>query len=360
VSPSSTTTYSVSYTLPGCPSAATASATVTVSPPLSATATTPVIACGQTTAQLTINVSGGTAPYSFSMDAGSSFQSSNNFNLVAGSYTIRIKDNAGCSTDIAATVQAAPSPMLITNQPAPVCAPATINLTAAAVTSGSDPGLSFTYWTDANASVALTNPSAIAFSQTCFIKGTDAQGCSAIKPVDVTIETSLPGIRYTTVMAFPNVPVTLQARPLSNTTYQWIPPDGLNNPAVRDPIFNYDKKTLYRITLTSASGCITVDTLLVDLASIEPNVFVPKAWSPNGDGHNDYLFPFLVNITQLKFFIIYNRWGQKVFETNVMGNGWDGQLNRVGQPMDVYTWVVEATGINGEKFRASGQAILLR
>jgi len=139
-------------------------------------------------------------------------------------------------------------------------------------------------------------------------------------------------------------------------------PDGLNNTSIKDPVFNYDKKTEYIIKITSATGCISVDTLLVDLISIGivPNVFVPKAWSPNGDGHNDFLFPFTVNITQLKYFRIYNRWGKKVFETNIIGQGWDGKLNGNPQIMDVYTWTVEAISVNGYKYKAAGKAVLLR
>ena len=181
------------------------------------------------------------------------------------------------------------------------------------------------------------------------------------KPVQLNIETSPPGKRNPTVMTLPNQPQVLQARSFVNTaTWLWNPPSGLNNPGIQNPVFNYDRKTEYHITITSTTGCITVDTLLVDLLSTAPNVFVPKAWSPNGDGHNDLLFPNTVNITQLKSFIIYNRWGQKVFETSQTGQGWDGKLNGVAQPMDVYIWILQAIGINGEKFRATGQVVLLR
>ena len=130
--------------------------------------------------------------------------------------------------------------------------------------------------------------------------------------------------------------------------------------AIKDPVFNYDQSTEYRISIRTVNGCVTVDTLLVDVKILAPNVFIPKAWSPNGDSHNDYLYPIAVNIRQLNFFAIFNRWGQKVFETNVLGEGWDGIYKGVPQPMDPYTWIVEATGTNGEKIRYFGQSILIR
>jgi len=62
----------------------------------------------------------------------------------------------------------------------------------------------------------------------------------------------------------------------------------------------------------------------------------------------------------LKYFRIYNRWGQKVFETNINGKGWDGVYNGKPQLPDVYTWLIEAVGIDGKTIRRSGNAVLLR
>jgi gliding motility-associated-like protein len=91
-----------------------------------------------------------------------------------------------------------------------------------------------------------------------------------------------------------------------------------------------------------------------------PAVFMPKAWSPNNDGHNDYLLPFLVNITRIKYFRIYNRWGIKVFETNVIGQGWNGIYNGKPQVIDVYTWTIETEAVNGTIYKSAGTAVLLR
>ena len=89
-------------------------------------------------------------------------------------------------------------------------------------------------------------------------------------------------------------------------------------------------------------------------------VFVPKAWSPNGDGHNDKLFPLTENIKTLTFFRIFNRWGQLMFQTNVIGLGWDGNYNGKPQISDVYTWTVEAVGYDGKIYQQAGNSLLLR
>ncbi len=75
----------------------------------------------------------------------------------------------------------------MTNNPAAVCAPLTVNLTLAAVTAGSTPGLTFTYYRDAAGTLILSNPTAVSVSGTYYIKGTNGTGCTDIKPVVVTI-----------------------------------------------------------------------------------------------------------------------------------------------------------------------------
>jgi gliding motility-associated-like protein len=100
------------------------------------------------------------------------------------------------------------------------------------------------------------------------------------------------------------------------------------------------------------------------LAPPEPacieDLWVPKAWSPNGDGHNDVLRPLLKNIQEIRYFRIFNRWGELVFETNVIGRGWDGIYKGKRQVLDTYTWTAEAVGLCGQTIKKSGNSILLR
>ncbi len=80
-----------------------------------------------------------------------------------------------------------PKPTVTITNPAAVCFPATVDITAAAVTTGSTAGLTFSYFTDAAGTIVLATPNAITTSGTYYIKGTLATGCSDIKPVVVTI-----------------------------------------------------------------------------------------------------------------------------------------------------------------------------
>src|ERR1041385_6293139 len=75
-------------------------------------------------------------------------------------------------------------------------------------------------------------------------------------------------------------------------------------------------------------------------------------------GHHDYLRPLTLDITELKYFRVFDRWGQLMFETNIIGKGWDGIFNGKQQVMDVYTWTLEAIGCDGHYYKRAGNSVL--
>jgi gliding motility-associated-like protein len=88
-------------------------------------------------------------------------------------------------------------------------------------------------------------------------------------------------------------------------------------------------------------------------------VGVPNAFSPNGDGINDVVKVEGKGIVKL-IFRIFNRWGEKVFETTDKNIGWDGYYKGVLQEMEVYTYSVQAELINGDIIPLKGNITLLR
>lgn len=95
--------------------------------------------------------------------------------------------NACVGAPFTITVTVNPKPQIAINDPAAVCSPATVDITLAAVTTGSTPGLTLTYWTNSEATAALSSPEAVATSGTYYIKGTTASGCSEVSEVIVTV-----------------------------------------------------------------------------------------------------------------------------------------------------------------------------
>src|SRR5678815_1181510 len=200
-----------------------------------------------------------------------------------------------------------------------------------------------------------------------YITASTAAGCSSTQSVEVvvTVNKAAPGMRYPTVTTQANSTTALNARDLGpGYSYAWFPPPGLNFTDIKSPTFNYNQQTQYTITLTPPDGCPTVDTLLVTMRQQSQRciskIEVPKAWSPNGDGHNDKLYPLTICIKELKYFRVFNRWGQLVFETRTIGQGWDGMFNGSPQVMDVYTWTLEADGEDGVHYKLAGNSILMR
>ncbi|WP_284651199.1 hypothetical protein, partial [Flavobacterium terrisoli] len=114
---------------------------------------------------------------------------------VGGTYTVTITTTGGtnCSGSGSGTLTVNPSPTLVTHNPAPVCAPLTVDLTAPAVTAGSNlQGGTLSYWTNAGATIPLNNPNAVSASGTYYIKVTTSANCTDIKPVTVTVIPVIP------------------------------------------------------------------------------------------------------------------------------------------------------------------------
>jgi len=166
------------------------------------------------------------------------------------------------------------------------------------------------------------------------------------------------GIRYPAMNAVKNIPYALQARNIGDS-YNWVPSAGLSNARISNPSFNHTIGADYKINITNAAGCTIVDSLLIR-AFGKRAVYVPKAFAPNGNGSNDLLRPILVGIPTINYFRIYNRWGQLIYETKNIGQGWDGRFKGTAQPIETYTWVFEGLDYEGQIIRESGKSTLLR
>jgi hypothetical protein len=128
---------------------------------------------------------------------------------------------------------------------------------------------------------------------------------------------------------------------------------------ISNPVFNYDQETEYLIHLRTIAGCQTVDTQLVRVFAL-PDIQVPTAFTPNGDGHNDRLDVFTIGIEKLVFFRIFNRWGQLIYETTDPRKKWDGTFKTVKQPAETYVWIAEGIDKKGGIITRRGQFILIR
>lgn len=179
---------------------------------------------------------------------------------------------------------------------------------------------------------------------------------SLIKVINVVAPP--PGIRYPSMNVLKNVATTLQARNIG-TTFTWNPVVGLSNGTISNPVFNFNIGADYQINIVNTAGCKIVDSLLIRVFD-KYSVFVPKAFSPDGNGVNDLLRPILVGIKDVRSFRVYSRWGNLLFQTKAVTLGWDGTYNGQLMPTDTYTWVFEGVDLDNKPVISSGKSTLIR
>lgn len=128
-----------------------------------------------------------------------------------------------------------------------------------------------------------------------------------------------------------------------------------------DSIINNLPSGTYHLIITDANGCSDTAQTFVDETAIDCDffVYVPNAFTPNGDGNNDVFFVNAKGVESLSV-KIYNRWGNKVFEINDVNDVWDGTYKGKKQNTAVFVYVLEATFLNGKTVTESGNVNLIR
>lgn len=145
--------------------------------------------------------------------------------------------------------------------------------------------------------------------------------------------------------------------------YIWDPPTWLSSGTAQSPLAKPRESILYKVTATDANNCRSEDTvrITVKLPDDVNDIYMPSAFTPNNDGRNDIIKPFLPRAFTLLEFSIYNRWGQRIFITDQKDQGWNGKLGEVLQDSGVYAWVIKATDTRtGKQHERKGTFIIIR
>lgn len=188
----------------------------------------------------------------------------------------------------------------------------------------------------------------------------DVLGCPkpSYDSVIITVENPIAnaGPRDTSIVL--NQP--LQLNGTGAEFYLWSPSTGLNNPTLSDPVALLSGSMEYVLKVSTVTGCSSTDTINVLVYKVKPDLFVPNAFTPNGDGKNDTFKPIPIGMRSLNFFKVYSRLGQLVFSTTVQNQGWDGTFKGSPQDSGVFVWVAEGEDYLGKIIFKKGVVTLIR
>ena len=141
--------------------------------------------------------------------------------------------------------------------------------------------------------------------------------------------------------------------------YAWSPAFGLNNAFIKNPVAILNSNASYTLIAQTAKGCTARDDINITVF-VKPDLYVPNAFTPNADGKNDIFKPIPIGIKEIKYFAIYNRYGELVFKTTVQGAGWDGTVKGIRQNTGAFIWMAEAVDFKGNIITKKGTVVLVK
>ncbi len=280
-------------------------------------------------------------------------------------YVVYTKGGNGCLVWDTVTVNLSNHDVLVSPTQETICLNDRVRAVAEGI--GSVTGESFAWSADANSSISdlsCTNcatpeitPTSTGLHVYTVIR-TDGYGCMDTASVSIN------------VLALPDVVITngdtaivrygdeLQLNAQGASRYSWTPSWGMNNPNVSSPNIQPSESALYTVNGLDGNGCGNQDEIYV-IVDYSHNVFIPNAFSPNGDGHNDVFRIANFGYQRVSEFRVYNRWGQEVFSANDNG-GWNGTFK--GEPQDhgTYHYIIKAAFADSHVQTFKGDVILMR
>jgi gliding motility-associated-like protein len=192
---------------------------------------------------------------------------------------------------------------------------------------------------------------------------TDNNQCTSVLP-DTVLVTVIPPVKVfagnDTIVAI-NQPLQLNGTTSAgNAQFLWSPALGLSDAAIANPIAILQNDQRYVLTVTTTRGnCQGSDVIDIKVYA-GPEIYVPTAFTPNGDGKNDVLMAIPAGIKTFQYFEVFNRWGNKLFSTNNYRNGWDGRHKGAEQPADSYIFIARGVDYNGKTITRKGAVVLVR
>jgi gliding motility-associated-like protein len=155
----------------------------------------------------------------------------------------------------------------------------------------------------------------------------------------------------------------LQLHAEGGISYLWTPSTGLNKSNISSPIGIYDgsfEKIKYKIYIQDQYECLDSTYVTVNIFKSGPKIFVPSAFTPNGDGKNDRFTFVPAGLLKVEYFKVFNRWGKLVYSSTSASPGWDGRIAGEEQGSGVYVWIARGVDFKGQLVEDKGTVTLIR
>lgn len=264
-----------------------------------------------------------------------------------------VMDSNGCSTIDSLWVSLFPDYTISAGPDTTLCASDTVALFA-------QPGIQFEWQPTASLSSPLVaDPVAFPAQNTTYtVIGEDSNGCVDSHTVEVLVNPA------PFVDAGPDLSLFVGELGIltgqGNGSPAWSPPIGLDDPFTFTPTVSLPVDSqLYRLTVIDAIGCENADSVWVRV--VVPEVItIPNAFSPNGDGQNDFFHIPALQYYELISIQVFNRWGELLYQSATNEPGWDGNHQGVPQPAGTYIYQIELQTPIGLPLRKQGNVTLFR
>ncbi|MBL0308190.1 MAG: gliding motility-associated C-terminal domain-containing protein [Bacteroidetes bacterium] len=316
---------------------------------------TPVGCSEQSSGSVELAVSGGVGPYRFSWDNQDSTAAIHQLN--PGDYSVVITDQKRCAISKTFSVLTAQPVNVIGNAHNTSC-PGVNNGRIELSVTGGVPGYTFE-WNNGQTSKDMKQLSEGSYS----VKVSDSRGCQTLTDFTITYDYDLTiqASDDASIVSGQTADIWVAANNDHRNKYTWTPAASVVCDECKDTRAFPQESTTYTVQVVDMNGCRATDTLRVEVRKVTDNIFLPNAFTPNNDGNNDVLqlFGDMSDVRQMNF-VLFNRLGEKVYETDDHGFQWDGSYRGETSPMGVYRYMMHLVFADGTGKDLQGSVTILR
>ncbi len=307
---------------------------------------------------ITTDVAGGVPPYQYAWSIPGE-TGPEVIDISEGNYTLTVTDADGCSIETSVEVGLVLSPDWFLDAQDISCA----GLSDGEITafSGGNNLLFSLDGSNFTADTVFSNLSAGVYD----VFAQDSLGCIYSMAVDVVepVDWSVIVSADTTLELGQSYEIDVNTNVPGVPEVEWIPSETLSCDDCLEPIASPTETTTYLITVTDPFGCVDTASITINIIVVcnEERLLIPNVFTPNGDGVNDHFE--IVNkdgAEEITSFLIFDRWGELVFESTGRDARWDGTFKGKDMPTDVFVYLIEFLCPNGERGQASGDITLIR